>query len=93
MPAVEPILFAGVETLSLRQLDELNKLPKGTSFRWFKACVDQLHEGRDYHYLPADEQAEFIEQLKRAGQVYATSRHLVLLTRSGYQQMRSRSQG
>lgn len=25
MPAVESILFAGVETLSLRQLDELNK--------------------------------------------------------------------
>lgn len=90
---IEPILFAGVETLSLRQLDELNSVPKGTSFRWFKACGEQLQEGRDYYYLPADEQADFIDELKRAGQVYATSRHLVLLTRSGYQQMRSRSQG
>lgn len=93
MSSIEPVLFAGVETLSLRQLDELNSVPKGSSFRWFKACEDELVEGRDYHYLPADEHAELIEQLKRAGQVYATTRHLLLLTRSGYQQMRARSRG
>ena len=92
MSCVAPIPFAGADTLSLRQLDELNKLPKGSSFRWFKACTE-LVEGRDYHYLPAEEYAGLIEQLKQAGQVYASSRHLVLLTRSGYRLMRSRSLG
>ena len=92
MSSVRPILFAGVEVLSLRQLDELNKQPKGSTFRWFKACGSELVEGRDYHYLAADEHAELIEQLKQAGQIYASTRHLVLLTRSGYQRMRARSQ-
>lgn len=92
MPAIEPILFAGVETLSLRQLDELNQLPKGSAFRWFKACEAELVEGCDYHYLPADEYAGLIDQLKRAGQIYVTTRHLLLLTRSGYQRMRASSQ-
>lgn len=92
MPAIEPILFAGVETLSLRQLDELNQLPKGNAFRWFKSCEAELVEGDDYHYLPAEEHAAFIDQLKRGGQIYATTCHLLLLTRSGYQRMLARSQ-
>lgn len=86
-------MFAGTETLSLRQLDELNKLPKGTSFRWFKACDAELVEGKDYYYLRADSHAELIERLREAGQIYASTRHLLLLTRNGYQQMRARSQG
>lgn len=92
MPAIEPILFAGVETLSLRQLDELNQLPKGSAFRWFKSCEAELVEGCDYHYLPAEEHAALIGQLKSGGQIYATTRHLLLLTRSGYQRMLARSQ-
>ena len=90
MSCVVPIPFAGVDTLSLRQLDELNNLPKGSSFRWFKACTG-LVEGRDYHYLPAEQYGGLIEQLKQANQVYASTRHLLLLTHSGYQHMRSRS--
>ena len=86
-------MFAGTETLSLRQLDELNKLPKGTSFRWFKACDGELLEGRDYYYLPADNHAELIERLRKAEQIYASTRHLLLLTRNGYHHMRARSQG
>lgn len=93
MPPVNPIIFAGTETLSLRQLDELNNLPKGTSFRWFKACDAELVEGRDYYYLPADSHAELIEQLRVAGQIYTSTRHLLLLTRNGYQHIRARSQG
>lgn len=91
MPPVVPISFAGDETLSLRQLDELNGLPKGSSFRRFKAAAERLKEGRDYHYLPADVHAAFIAELRRAGQIYPSTRHSVLLTRSGYEQMRSRS--
>lgn len=93
MSSAVPIPFAGEDTLSLRQLDELNALPKGSTFRQFKACEAELVEGRDYHYLAADEHAPFIEVLKQAGQVYATSRHLVLLTRRGYEYIRVHSQG
>lgn len=93
MPSVDPIIFAGTETLSLRQLDELNKVPKGTCFRWFKACEAELVEGKDYYYLPADSDAELIEQLRKNGQIYATTRHLLLFSCAGYQYMRARSQG
>ena len=92
MRSVDPIIFAGTETLSLRQLDELNNVPKGTSFRWFKACDTELVEGKDYYYLPADSHAELIEQLREAGQIYASTRHLLLLTRNGYQHIHARSQ-
>ncbi|SDS35537.1 ORF6N domain-containing protein [Halopseudomonas litoralis] len=87
----DPIHFAGSDTLSLRQLDELNGLSKGTSFRWFKACEAELSEGVDYFYLPADEFPELIDSLKASGQIYASTRHLLLLTRRGYECMRARS--
>ena len=87
--AIVPIIHEGIETLSLRQLDELNNMPKGSCFRWFKQCEHTLIEGQDYFYLSADMHAELIDQLKCAGQVYGSSRHLLLLTRQGYQRMRS----
>lgn len=91
MSAVDPIIFAGTETLSLRQLDELNGLPKGTNFRWFKVCEADLVEGVDYFLLPADEHQELIDSLKADGRIYPSTRHLLLLTRRGYQQLRQRS--
>jgi len=91
MASVAPIHFAGTDTLSLRQLDELNGLPKGASFRWFKACEAELVEGRDYFHLPADAHQAFIDELRVAGQIYTSTRHLLLLTRSGYEQLRARS--
>ncbi|GAA6131503.1 hypothetical protein [Halopseudomonas sabulinigri] len=83
MPAIIPIPYQGVETLSLRQLDELNAAPKGTSFRAFKRALPHLCEGEHFFHLPADEHKSWIEALKASGQVYATTVHLVLLTRSG----------
>lgn len=91
MSAVDPIIFAGTETLSLRQLDELNGLPKGTNFRWFKVCEADLVKGVDYFLLPADEHQELIDSLKADGRIYPSTRHLLLLTRRGYQQLRQRS--
>ena len=41
MNRVKPIAFAGVETLSFRQLDELNGLGKGSSFKLFKTLSVQ----------------------------------------------------
>lgn len=91
MSVVDPIPFAGTETLSLRQLDELNGQPKGTTFRWFKVCEAQLAEGVDYFLLPADEHGALIDNLKANGKIYPSTRHLLLLTRRGYQQLRQRS--
>ena len=84
MVAVTPILHAGVETLSLRQLDELNGVVKGTSFKAFKRCEAQLKPGEDYFYLAADEHKALIDELKSTGVIYATTVHLLLLTREGY---------
>ena len=81
---MDPILFAGTPCLSFRQLDELNRLEKGSTFRLFKRWETQLEEGQDFHYLPDTEHGVFIESLKQQGKVYASSRHLVLLTRDGY---------
>ncbi|MEH6567002.1 MAG: ORF6N domain-containing protein [Halopseudomonas sp.] len=81
--AVKPIVYQGIETLSLRQLDELSAVPKGTSFRAFKRVLGELREGEHFFHLPADEHKELIDALKTAGQIYATTVHLVLLTRSG----------
>lgn len=91
MNSIDPIHFAGSDTFSLRQLDELNGLSKGTSFRWFKACEAELSEGVDYFYLPAYEHSELIDSLRASGQIYPSTRHLLLLTRSGYECMRARS--
>lgn len=93
MSAVTPILFAGVETLSLRQLDELNGAPKGTTFRWFKRCAPELVEGSDYFWLDADAHGELIDRLRASGSIYLSTRHLLLLTRQGYQQLQQRSAG
>ena len=54
---MQPIRFADTDTLSLRQLDELNHTPKGTAFRGFRRCEAQLEEGKDFFYL-ADRGAE-----------------------------------
>lgn len=86
--SLAPIRYADQDTFSFRQLDELNGVAKGTSFRAFKASAPQLHEGQDYFYLPAAEHRQWIEALKEQGQIYATTVHLVLLTRQGYGRMR-----
>ncbi|PAU89092.1 hypothetical protein CK507_05335 [Pseudomonas sp. WN033] len=88
MSSVQPISHAEVDTLSFRQLDQLNALPKGSCFKLFKRCQSQLLEGRDYFYLPATEHQALINQLKLSGQIYASTVHLVLLTRDGYARLR-----
>lgn len=88
-----PIFYAGVDTLSLRQLDLLNAAPKGTAFKAFRRCESQLREGVDYFYLPADKHAELIAQLKESQQVYATTVNLLLLTRVGYGRLQQLSAG
>ena len=84
---MQAIEHEGAVCLSFKQLDELNALPKGSSFRVFKRVRDGMQEGRDYFYLSAAEHAQRIEQLRRQGLIYSTSPNLVLITERGYQYM------
>lgn len=88
---MEPIDCNGTPTLSFRQIDEMNGFTKGTTFRLFKHSGDALEEGRDFFYFPASEYGEWIEALQAAGKVYRSSRHLVLLTRDGYERLQQLS--
>ncbi len=90
MSCNDPILHADTETLSFCQIDRLNRLPKGTAFRLFKAGRQQLIEDQDYFYLPAATHSQLRESLKASGQVYSTTINLVLLTRAGYARLRER---
>ncbi len=91
MPSIETIFYDGIETLSFRQIDQLNQLPKGSGFRLFKAGRQALVEGADYFYLPASTHSKLIETLKTTGQIYATTVNLVLFTRAGYDKLRQHS--
>ncbi len=84
---IDFIRFRDRDTLSLRQVDEFNGVRKGTAFRHFKARRAELSEDRDYFYLDAVQHAGFIGQLREQGRIYASTRHLVLLTESGYRQL------
>jgi hypothetical protein len=81
------IRFCGQNTLSLRQVDELNQVPKGTTFRRFKAHRAGLVEGRDFFRLDAGEHSTLLAALREAGLIYPSSVHLVLLTESGYRRL------
>ena len=82
-----PIRFRGRDTLSLRQLDELNQVPKGTTFRRFKAVRGSLTENRDFFRLDAAEHAALLQRLRAQGRIYPGSVHLVLITESGYRRL------
>lgn len=82
---MQTIRYRGSECLSLKQLDELNSLPKGSSFRLFKRAA--LVEGEDFHLLDHSLERELIEALRGAGLIYATSRNVVLITRRGYERL------
>ncbi len=90
---MEPIDYHGIPTLSFRQVDELNGVTKGTTFRLFKRAGDALEPERDFFYLPAEENSDWIETLRAAGRIYPSSRHLVLLTREGYERLQRFSRG
>lgn len=81
------IAFGGMDTLSLRQLDEINQVPKGTSFRRFKAVLGVLEEGRDFFRLDASTHAALLARLRAERLIYPSSVHVILITESGYHRM------
>lgn len=87
MLTTQPIVFAECETLSFRQIDQLNGLSKGATFRIFKRYRQELLEDHDYFYLPATSHEALIQSLKASEQVYRSTNNLVLFTRSGYSKL------
>lgn len=78
-----PFHYQGVEVMSFKQLDSLNGVPKGTTFKAFKRARERLCEGEDYLYLEPAAAAE----LRERGLIYAGTAHCVLLTRRGYRRL------
>lgn len=83
----QPFQYCGLEVMSLRQLDELNDVPKGTSFRAFKCVRPYLEDEKDFFCLAADEHLQLLEALRQYALVYPASVSIVLVTRRGYQRM------
>lgn len=84
---VEPFKYRGREVMTFRQLDQLNNVPKGTSFRAFKRVRLYLEEGEDFFCLAASEHLTLAEVLRQSGALYPASINMVLVTRCGYERM------
>lgn len=84
----EPIIHARRPTLSLRQIDEWNGVPKGTAFRMFKAQKEHLVEGEDFFYIPEGADPGLTESLRDAARIYPSTLHVLLITASAYARMR-----
>lgn len=87
-PATEsPFAYRGCEVLTLRQIDRMNGVAKGTAFRAFKRVRGELVEDRDYFVLDAAGSDPLLAQLQAAEAVYASSQVVVLLTPDAYARM------
>lgn len=71
---------------TFRELDQRFGLPKGSAFRAFKRLA--LTEGRDFRLLRAGPDSDEIEELRRAGRIYAASVNVVLLTPAATDRLR-----
>ena len=85
--SVRPFQYRGWEVLTFRQLDRLNDVPKGTSFRAFKRARAYMEEGKDFFYLPANEHVGLSAALRQNEALYPASVNMVLVTRRGYDRM------
>ena len=68
--------------LTLKELDERMRRPKGSAFRAFKALARELDEGRDFRVLDPRQYSARIEALRSAGRIYRSSVNVVLLSPS-----------
>ena len=87
-------LFGDTPVLTLRQIDQMNAVAKGTAFRAFKRAEPTLEEGVDYFVLdihaPGGEAAEsLLQRLNAAGALYPSSRVAVLISEKAYARMQA----
>ena len=73
------------KTWSLKEIDEVRGVVRGTAFKAFKQLRDGFDEGRDYFYLVAEQDSREIETLRLRGRLYDGSINAILLTEPGYQ--------
>lgn len=85
----ETLQHQGVPVMTFKQLDRLNGVPKGTSFRAFKRVRSELREGVDYFHLTESNAPELVAQLREREQTYLGPPGVVLITEAGYRRMRS----
>ncbi|MBU6469388.1 MAG: hypothetical protein KGL00_03130 [Gammaproteobacteria bacterium] len=68
--------------LSFKELDARWAVPKGTAFRAFKRALPALQETADFIRLDAVRDQDEIQRLRAAGRIYASSVHVVLLSKT-----------
>ncbi|MDR9432658.1 MAG: ORF6N domain-containing protein [Spiribacter sp.] len=89
----QPFHYQGQAVLTLRQIDRMNGVIKGSAFRAFKRVADTLIEGEDYFVLAMDELKTrsadpalnaLHAAMLSADALYPSSRVVVLITQTAY---------
>jgi len=75
--------------LSMRELDEATGLPKGATFRAFKALLGSLIEGEDFVVLDHQTAQALAARLIAEGRLYRSSVNPVLLAPSAAARVRA----
>ncbi|TJY62156.1 hypothetical protein E4T66_07975 [Sinimarinibacterium sp. CAU 1509] len=66
--------------LSLREIDQVSRSPKGTAFRAFRDIETQLVRDVDFVLLHHADDAEAIAALRASGKIYPGSINVILLS-------------
>ena len=70
---------------TVREIDELLDLPKGSAFRRFKKIESFLEEGEDFLVLHHEHDRAAIEPLRAADRIYEASINVVLIDKETYE--------
>lgn len=87
-------LYRDTPVLTLRQIDQMNAVAKGTAFRAFKQAELELIEGEDYFVIaiatpPDPAAAALLEKLRAMDALYASSQVAILITEKAYARMQA----
>lgn len=70
---------------TVREIDELLDLPKGSAFRRFKKIEAFLEEGEDFLVLHHEKDRVAIEPLRAEDRIYEASINIVLISAETYE--------
>ena len=74
-----------IKWYTVREIDELHDLPKGSAFRCFKDVEPFLEEGEDYKVLHNERDRNTIEAMRSDERIYANSVNIILITAEAYE--------
>ena len=89
----QPFYYRDQAVLTLRQIDRLNQVAKGTAFRAFKRSEAELTQGRDFFVLSVSAtNTQALEpmpdalraELEAADALYSSSQVAILVTQNAY---------